>query len=191
VIAQSRILGGTTNIERGIVVLNDSRLEVLPPNARPSGAALASTISSESFFENLDSAAPGTKTNLQTLLAEIEPLGVKPDIRAKTLTLRWTQDSGSWNLGTISNEGELWMDYHGQQARNLNLADESHRYLESLAKLTPLARVAPFGSGAGWNLRRVGSGALPISEFLSDAGRTTWVAAIIAFQRDVLSKQQE
>jgi len=192
VIAQSRILGGTTNIERGIVVLNDSRLEVRPPDVRPGGAALASTISSESFYESLDSAVPGTKTNLQAFLAEIEPLGVKPDIRAKTLTLRWTKDSGSWNLGTITtNGGELWMDYHGLQARNLNLTDESHRYLESLAKITPAAYLAPLGSGAGWNLRKAGSGSLAVTEFLSGTGRTAWLAAIIAFQHDVLSKQQD
>ncbi len=191
VIAQSRILGGTTNIERGIVVLNDSRLEVRPPDVRHGGAALASTISSESFYESLDSAAPGTKANLQAFLAEIEPRGVKPDITAKTLTLRWTKDSGSWNLGTISKKGELWMDYHGQQAWNLNLTDESHRYLESLAKITPAAYVAPLGSGAGWNLRKAGPGFLSVSELLSDTGRKIWLAAIIAFQHDVLSKQQD
>ena len=88
VIAQSRILGGTTNIERGIVVLNDSRLEMLPPDSRSGVAAVASTISSENFYESLDSAAPGTRTHLQRFLAEIEHLGIKPDIKPKTLTLR-------------------------------------------------------------------------------------------------------
>ena len=83
------------------------------------------------------------------------------------------------------------MDYHGQQARNLNLADESHRYLESLAKINPSAQVASLGSGTGWNLRKTGSGPLLVSGFLSETGRKTWLAAIIAFQLDVLSKQQD
>ena len=191
VIAQSRVLGGTTNIERGIVVLNDSRLEVLPPHFTTAGPSPARTISSESFYETLDFASPGTKNKLLALLADIEPLGVKPDIKAKTLTLRWTIDSGSWNLGTITNEGVLWMDYHGQQARNLNLTDESRKYLDSLAKINSTSYVAPFGTGAGWNLRKTGSGSLAVSDFLSEAGRKAWLAAIIAFQHDVVSKQQD
>lgn len=161
VIAQSRIVGGTTNIERGIVVLKDSRLEVRPPDVRPGDAAVASTISSENFFESLDSAAPGTKANLQTLLAEIEPLGVKPDITAKTLTLRWTKDSGSWNLGTITKKGELWMDYHGQQALNLNLTEESHSYLESLAKLLRRLTWLTLDQGQAGTCAKLAPGPLP------------------------------
>lgn len=191
VIAQSRLLGGTSNIERGIVEIDDSRLIVRPPKSGSDGSSSPTTISSGSFYERLDTASPGLRSKLLAFLARIESVGVKPDIRASTLTLRWTTDSGSWNLGTITDKSLLWMDYHGQQARNLNLADESHRYLESIAKIIPTAHVAPLGRGAGWNLRNNGAGEFSVSEFLSSVGQEVWLAAIIAFQLAVASKQQD
>ncbi|SEG46584.1 hypothetical protein SAMN05421819_3081 [Bryocella elongata] len=185
IIAQPRIVGRTTNIERGIVVLDDSRISIKPLPTKPGVVAQPSSISSESFYESLDAAAPGASAGLQALLADLDILGVKPDFKAKTLTLRWTTDRVNWNLGTFHNDGALWMDYHSQQARNLNLIEESRAYLQRLAEITPTATVAQAASGKGWGLHRVGVGPLKIVNFLTDVGRKKWVVAIESFQRDV------
>jgi hypothetical protein len=184
-IAQPRILARTTNIDRGVITLNDPRMELTQPSTSAQPLAIRrTTITQEHFFEDLERKSPGISNQLGLFLDHIEARNVKPDFAEKTMTLRWySEESGNWNLGTIVNSGDVWMDYHAGQARNLNRLDASKEYLEQIAALVPGASVRKTKSGTAWNLGDQRGHCLRIEQLLADdTRRTGWVRAIEYFQ---------
>jgi hypothetical protein len=190
-IAQPRILGKTRNIERTVVILKDGRVESIEPSGRTTEETPRS-ISLQSFYDALGSTLPHVSEQVQKLLQALDEKGtlVKPDMSDKTLTLRWLNGAIAWNLGTIAQNGALWMDYHLQQARNANLSDESRRYIDTLAGISPDLHVAMAGKSKYWNLLTKSGTAPNVTELLSDAGIATWATAIQQFQQDVHEKDQ-
>jgi hypothetical protein len=187
-IAQPRVLARTTNIERGVVTLRDSRIEVSPPSlAVPTVPTSGTTITQEHFFEDLEKNSPGTSEKLRRFLAYLAEYNVLPDYGSKTLTLRWhLEDSKDWNLAAIVNTGDVWMDYHGQQARNSNLLDASKEYLQKLATLVPGATVKQTKSGTAWNLiDRDGHSVRLDALLVDDTRKDGWIRAISRFQAAV------
>lgn len=81
------------------------------------------------------------------------------------------------------NSGDVWMEYHAGQARNLNRPEASKEYLQQLAALVPGAVVKPTRSGTTWNISARDGHALRIAELLADdTRRQGWVNAIAKFQ---------
>ena len=154
-IAQQRILARTTNIERGIVTLHDPRMHITPPSGVSTSAVAnqPTTITQERFLEELERQCSGISKTLSAFITDLATYNVEPEYGAKTLILRWhSPDGRSWNLGLVATSGDVWMDYHGQQARNANLLDVSKRYLENLAALVPGAVVKMTKNQTAWNL---------------------------------------
>ena len=182
-IAQPRVLARTTNIDRGVVTLKDPRIEITQPEPLPIGG----TITEERFFQDLERNSPGASQKLARFVADLKAYNVQPDYGSKTLTLRWhSENAGSWNLGTIVNSGEVWMDYHAGQARNLNRPEASKEYLQQLAALVPGTVVKPTKSGTAWNISARDGHALRIAELLADdTRRQGWVTAIAKFENAV------
>jgi hypothetical protein len=190
-IAQSRILGQSRNIERTVVILQDGRVESLELSGRTTKETPRS-ISLQSYYEALGSALPHARDQMMKLLQALEDEGtlVKPDMSDRTLTLRWLDSSIGWNLGTVTQDGTLWMDYHSQQARNANLSEESRRYLHSLAGISPNLLVTGPGKSKYPNLLTKVGPAPNVTELLTDEGIATWTSAIRNFQREVHEKDQ-
>jgi hypothetical protein len=192
-IAQPRVLARTTNIERGVVTLRDSRIEVTPPSTSVQSLPTQSTtITQEHFFEDLERNSPGTAEKLRRFLADLAEYNVLPDSGSKTLTLRWhLEDSKDWNLGTVVNTGDVWMDYHAGQAKNANRLDASKDYLRSLATLVPDASVKPTKSGTAWNLIDRDGHAVRLEALLADdSGKDGWIRAIARFQAAVANSSE-
>ena len=185
-IAQSRILARTTNISRGVVTVNDSRIEIAPPSLLDPLPLRSRSLTEEQFFQELEPNSPGISERLSRFLAELATCNVNPEYGAKTLTLRWFSGDRNLNLGTIVTKGEIWMDYHAVQARNINRLEASRKYLEDLAALVPGAQVKPTKSGAGWNLADRWGHALRANDLLADEARINgWIKAITRFQAAV------
>jgi hypothetical protein len=190
-IAQPRILGQSRNIERTVMILQDGHVESLEPTGRTTRETPRS-ISLQNYYDALGSTLPQMREQMIKFLQKLEDEGtlVKPDMSDKTLTLRWLDGSIGWNLGTITQDGTLWMDYHSQQARNANLSEESRKYLATLAGISLDLRAAIPGRSKYWNLLTKTGKAPSVSELLTDEGIATWTSAILNFQREVHEKNQ-
>ncbi len=187
-IAQPRVLARTTEIGRFIVDLSGSKTPVTSsPPITETPSPRTATITQEQFLEDLSTSSPGAPERLLRFLDEIATYNVKPDFGSKTLTLRWhREDARDWNMGTIVNSGDVWMDYHAVQARNSNVIAASKQYLESLAALVSGASVGPTKSGAGWNVAGPDGHALHVNDMLADGNRRSeWVRAIARFEAAV------
>jgi hypothetical protein len=192
-IAQPRVLARTTNIERGVVTLSDSRMDLRLPGAADQMVAIrGATITQEHFFEDLEKNCPGLSEKLSHFIDDLGAYHVQPDFGSKTLILRWhLEDATNWNLGTITNAGFVWMDYHAGQARNLNVLDASKEYLEHLAALVPGATVRRTKSGTAWNLGDRDGHALRLETLLADDTRMKgWIDAIDRFQKAIAKSAQ-
>lgn len=192
-IAQPRVLARTTNIVRGIVTLQDARMSVTLPSAETSVVAKqATTITQEHFLEELERNCPGIAKELSAFINDLSTYNVEPDYGSKTMTLRWhLRDGKNWNLGSITSSGDVWMDYHGQQARNANLLDVSKQYLETGAALVPGASVKMTKNQTSWNTADANGHSLRIDALLrDDIHRSGWIRAIAHFQAAV-AKQSE
>ncbi len=193
-IAQPRILARTTNVERGIVTLQDGRMNIMPPNgiSPNSAASQATTITQEHFLEELERRCPGISKELSAFIVDLSTYNVEPEYGSKTMTLRWhSPDGKSWNLGSIASSGDVWMEYHGSQARNANLLDVSKQYLQNLAALVPGAVVKMTKNQTAWNLADANGHAVHVTDLLRDeSARSGWVRAIALFQEKV-AKQSE
>jgi len=105
-IAQPRVLARTTNIDRGIVTLEEGRLAIRPPSQRTAAAGSPgrrTTITQERFFEQLDKELPNISQKLNAFIDKLAIYNVSPEFGTDTLILRWRPDnSKSWNLGHAS-----------------------------------------------------------------------------------------
>ena len=192
-IAQPRILARTTNIERGIVTLHDHRMHITSSGVSTNVVAnQPTTITQEHFLEELERNCPGISKVLSAFIADLATYNVEPEYGAKTLILRWhSPDGKSWNLGLIASSGEVWMDYHGQQARNANLLDVSKRYLENLAALVPGTVVKMTKNQTAWNLADANGHAVHINDLLGDGNRRSgWLQAIARLQAEATQRSE-
>jgi hypothetical protein len=121
-IAQPRVLTRTTNIERGIVTLDEGRLTIRPssPGPGPVGnGGRRTTITQEHYFERLETEFPGISQRVNAFLEDLAAYSVSADFGTESMMLKWNPDNGrSWNLGTISKHGQLWLENLGTQANS-------------------------------------------------------------------------
>ncbi len=191
-IVQPRVLVRTENIVRAVVMLDDTRLMVAPETSTAQSPSIRkANITEDEFFRELERNSPGISVTLTSFLAELTDLNIQADYGSRTLTLRWTAEDLTWNLGTIVNSGEVWMDYHATQAWNRHVVDESKTYLARIASLVPGASVKPTKLMNAWNVANSKGHALRIGELLADnARREGWRNAIQHFELDI-AKQIE
>lgn len=175
VFVQPNVVTRTVQIERAVVrleqgvALEPARIQPASPTARPM------TLSGEEFYEGLKVASPSLPDRLKAFLAEVEPLGVYPDIR-RTLTLKWNDPEGrTFPLGAIDREGLLTTDVAHWAASARGRIDLSHAYQARLADLVPGAKVKQTPELKGWRVVLDGRN-LPTTKLLDQA--EGWKAAI-------------
>ncbi len=175
VFVQPKVVTRTVQIERAVVrleqgvALEPARIQPASPAARPM------TLSGEEFYEGLKAVNPSLPDQLKAFLAEVEPLGVYPDIR-RTLTLKWNDPEGrTFPLGAIDREGLLSTDVAHWAASALGRVDLSHAYQARLADLVPGASVRQTPDPKGWRVVLDGRN-LPTAKLLDQA--QGWKAAI-------------
>jgi hypothetical protein len=131
VLVLPRTLAKTQMVERGIVRIDDQRVNVVfTPPAETKAAAIAQSITEEQFFDAMRTRRADVPDKLRAFLANVERLGVYPDFR-KSLILRWEAPNGTTiSLGNIYRDGQVW-------TADVNLSspiDLAHRYNEELAE---------------------------------------------------------
>ena len=84
-IAQPRVPARTTNIERGIVTLEEGRIVIKPPT---NGGGRATTITQEHYFEQLEKEFPGVSQRLTALTNDLEDYNVSPEFGTDCMILR-------------------------------------------------------------------------------------------------------
>ncbi len=191
-IVQPRILARTTNIDRGIVTIDNGQIAVKPPNAGSSAAVEAmpnktgkrTTITQERYFEQIENSLPGITPKLRAFIDDL-PNDVSTEFGTANMILRWHSAARSWNLGAISTSGQVWMEYIGQQANDAGLPDLGKQYLATLAGLVPGAFVKK--NGTAWNVAAQDGKSIPVDELLKDETRKNgWLRAITDFQEAVM-----
>jgi hypothetical protein len=191
-IAQPRILARTTNIERGIVTLDEGRIIIKPPSIGTSATATTmrrSTITREHYFEQVEKEFSGISQKLNAFLDDLAALDVSPEFGTDCLILRWRPDDGrSWNLATISSHGQVLTENLGQQAKIAALLEEHKRYLSSLAALVPGALVKETTKETAWYVA-LGGKVITIDSLVADPERRDgWIAAIETFQKAAMQQ---
>jgi hypothetical protein len=188
-IVQPRILAKTTNIDRGIVSVEDGRVSIKAPAdsalaSGPSGRRM--TLTRELYFEQLDKVIPGVSERVNAFLDKLTAYNVVPEFGSNSMILRWHPDSTKgWNLGTIASNGDVWLGYLMDSANSRGLIKLSTRYLERLAGLVPEASVKQTPKIAGWYVVLDGKN-IKIDALLADDQRANgWVKAIGEFQTSV------
>lgn len=192
-IAQPRTLAKAVTIERAVVTLLDERMSITMPMLKADKPIIQSTtMTQEDFLVQIEKTSTGLSKELVAFAQELEDYNVAPEYGAKTLILRWhAADGTAWNLATIASTGDIWMEYHGQQAQNLNMVEESKTYLERLAKLVPGASVRLTRNKTAWNISDVNGHSLRLGVILGDpARRTGWLTAIQNFQAAVAKSEE-
>ena len=127
-VVHPRTLAKTVMIERGVVRIEEGRVVIDEPKA-----VMPSTISSESFFEDMAAFNKDLPAHLRGFLNKLSEIGVQPEFK-KTITLRYTSPEGTgYNFGNISRNGELWTTYLDDPKRLCH--DVARRYIVRLAKV--------------------------------------------------------
>lgn len=108
IVALPSTLAKTVMIERGVVRIEDGgAVRVAPVPA--SDRAGAQSLSLSDFFEHLAARDPQLPAAIRAFLAEAEPLGVYPDLKASlNLKIDLPQFEKSLNFGYIQKNGQLW-----------------------------------------------------------------------------------
>jgi hypothetical protein len=140
VITQRTIIETTAG---GLVV--GAREETLP---------VAKTISTETYWEALETKVPGAKKALERLIQDAEPLGVYPDF-LRSLNLKWDRPGGkAVNLGYIDQRSSfptIWTDVAAVAAPR----ELAHSYVQDLAT-TWGCDVRTLPAGETWTLYKDG-----------------------------------
>jgi hypothetical protein len=181
---QPRVLAKTTNIEQGIVTLNDDRITIKPPTAAATKVGTSGTkmtITKERDFEEIEKNLPGITKLLNAFINKLEMYGVSPEFGIDPMILRWHDDTNGWNLGTIPSSGKVLLDPISFQADGVGLVDVSKQYLRSLAGLIVGASVKETPKASGWYVKDLQIDALLANESLQDK----WLLAITDFQAGV------
>jgi hypothetical protein len=181
-LVQPRILARTTNIERGIVTIENGRIGVKPSSDESGSSksvAKRTTISEETYYEELAAHFPGVVPQLKAFTERLEEIGVGVEFSNSSIVFRWRPDEGrSWNLATIPTWGVVWADYLNMAADAVGLINLSHTYLKRLASLVPGAYVKETPKPTGWYVRK-GETNVTIDELL--AHEDGWLAAMQEF----------
>jgi len=189
-IVQPRVLTKTTNIDRGIVTLQDGRMFISTPSPAPAesnGSGRRTTITQERYFEQLEKEFSGITQNLNAFTDAVEDCDVSTEFGSDSMILRWSPENGrNWNLGTISKHAVVWMDYLGQQARSAGLQDLHKHYLKSLADLVPGAYIKKTPKENAWYIAKGDKYITADALVSSQAGRDGWTCAIREFQAAVV-----
>jgi hypothetical protein len=181
-LVQPRILARTTNIDRGIVSIENGKITAKPPASQVIGAAAvgkATTISEEKFYDELGRSYPAILPRLKEFTAQLEVLGVVTEFGKNSMILRWRpDDKRAWNLGSITTSGEVWTDYLNAQADSVGLLGLSHAYLKRIAASVPGAHVKEHAKLTSWYVAK-GGGYVTIDALLDHAD--DWRNAIQEF----------
>lgn len=185
-IVQSSVPARTTNIDRGIVTIQEGQIVISPPVATASGTNVAgrpTSISQERYFEVLETEFPDITPKFSAFLDTVAEFGVFPEFGSSNLILRWISESGKkWSLGTISSTGTLILETLGQQSDSVGLLDEHTSYLKKLNNLVPGSYIKETPKKVGWYVSH--NGKYPtVDALLADAARREgWARAIAEFQ---------
>jgi hypothetical protein len=199
-IAQPRVLAKTTNIDRGIVTVDDEGRITIKPAAAPAGqepvvTGTKMTITKELYLERLEKESPGISQRLNSFVDKLSAYDVLPDFGTESMILRWHPDgTKSWNFGTITSGsghvGDLWMDFLGKQAQSAGLLDSFKKLLTDLAALVPNAYVRKTPKEPSWYVARDAK-VIKVDALLADETRADgWVGAIAEFQTAVTKSLQ-
>jgi hypothetical protein len=150
-LACPRILAKTEMIHRAVVMVDDQRAVVLPPDrGSATGPVSPETISSEQFFEAMARINPILPEKLRAFLDRISEAGVRPEFR-KSLNLKWATSQGrEVNLGFITQQGTVWTDQ--SVGSLLEARPLAHDYVEQAARTMGL-EVNRTSQGEIWTLR--------------------------------------
>jgi hypothetical protein len=179
-LVQPRILARTTNIDRGIVTIEDGRITVKPPSPQVTTTPVSRTtsISEERFYEELAKSHPNVPARLKAFVEQLSALGVTKDFGTKSMILRWRPDEArAWSLGAILTDGKVWTEMLHSQTDAVGLLDLSHAYVKHLASLVPGAYVKE-GKPTSWHVDKDGT-YVSVSDLL--AHESGWYAAIQEF----------
>jgi hypothetical protein len=181
-LVQPRILARTTNIDRGIVTIENGKITANPPldqTTGPKGVTKRTTISEERFYEELAANFPTVVPRLKAFTARLETIGVGTEFGKGSMILRWRPDEQrAWNLGSITTSGKVWTDYLNGQADAVGLLDLSHAYLNRVASVVPGAHVKEYLKPTSRYVAKGGT-YVTIDELL--AHEDGWLAAIQEF----------
>jgi hypothetical protein len=186
-IAQPRILARTTNIDRGVVTLDEGRIVISPPKGSTASSEKKTTITQERYFEQLENHFPGIPAKLNAFTDSLAPYNVVREFGNDCMILRWRPGDGrNWNLGSITSRGEVWMDYLGQQANNAGLLEIYKQYLTKLAQIVPDAHIKQTRKETAWNVAHNGK-IVTVGALLVDENRMkAWVHAIADLQTELM-----
>ncbi len=195
-IAQPRVLARTTNIDRGIVTLDEGRIVIKPSSTGPASnnGVKPTTITQELYFERLEKEFPGISQRLNAFLDDLATYNASAGFGTESMILRWRPDNGKdWNLGTISKHGLLWLDNLGAQANSAGLLELHKQYLTKLAGLVPEAYIQKTPKETAWYValhskdHYITADALLANETRKDG----WVRAIADFQSAVMGRTEK
>ncbi len=129
VFAVPRTIAKTVLIERGVVRVDDARIIVEPPPAKPGPGPEPITMTEELFFERMATLNQALPAHLRAFLDRIATLGVEP-VWKQSLNLKWFGwPDGPINLGNIPADNRFWTDQiHHKVGRG-----RAKKYLEELA----------------------------------------------------------
>ena len=194
-IAQPRLLARTTNIERGIVTLDEGHITIRPSGAEPGVAASGgrrTTITQERYFEQLEKEFPGITQRLNAFLDGLTTYNVWPEFGTDSMILRWRPEDGrSWNLATISTRGQVFTDNLSSQANNAGLVNICKQYLNKLADLVPDAVIRKGPTDNAWGVAHNGRSLILTALLADDARRDGWIRAIAEFQSAVKERSND
>jgi hypothetical protein len=181
-VVQPRVLGRTTNIERGIVTIEDGRIMTRPPvdrSAQMRPGTARSSITEEEFYERLSEDYAAYIPQLKAFVNRLATLGVVPEFGKGSMKLRWRQDEDhGWNLGSILTSGKVWTEQINSTADSIGRIDLSHAYLRELAAAIPNASVRESPKQTNWFVAKSGT-YVTINELLNQ--QDAWEAAIKRF----------
>ena len=153
VYVQPRVLARTVQIERAIIRVEGSASLTTPTiEAMSPSRSKPTSLTVETFFESLASADPALPSQIRSLLADLEPLGIVADVK-RNLSLKWHgPDDAEFHLGVIDLEGRLVTDYANWSADGIGRLDLAHDYQAKLAALVPGGQVRQTPKPSGWRV---------------------------------------
>lgn len=133
-LVQPRVLARTLNVERGVVRLDGKGITVHPPE-KTDRRSRATSLSEETFYEQLGEFDSQLPARLRGFLQSVEPVGVYTDLK-RSLILRWRAHEGlEFNLGYIKTNSDVWMDAVSWKAGECGATAAARSYVARLAEL--------------------------------------------------------
>jgi hypothetical protein len=189
-IAQPRVLARTTNIDRGVVRLDEGRIVFAPCNSDPRpGSRRGTTLTQEEYFERLERELSGISLKLNGFLDDLGAYNVFAEFGTESMILRWRPDNGrDWNLGTISKRGLLWLDLMGGRANSEGLLEIHKQFLQKLVDLVPGAYIRKTRKETTWYVAQdTKDHYISVDALLaSETRKNGWIRAIVEFQAAVM-----